>query len=102
MHLKCILDESGNFVNEASRVPTPSDLVQLRQRDRLSDSNIGAKLMQLGELPFVEDVNALCAYPRDTAVELTPADLREIDGVTSKIQLQGARYPEKLEKMTGR
>ena len=36
------------------------------------------------------------------AVELTIADLREIDGAASRIKLQGARYPEKLEKMTGR
>jgi aryl-alcohol dehydrogenase-like predicted oxidoreductase len=36
------------------------------------------------------------------AVELTPADLREIEGASSKITVQGARYPEHLEKMTGR
>jgi aryl-alcohol dehydrogenase-like predicted oxidoreductase len=36
------------------------------------------------------------------AVELTPEDLREIDSAASKITVQGARYPERLEKMTGR
>jgi aryl-alcohol dehydrogenase-like predicted oxidoreductase len=36
------------------------------------------------------------------AVELTPDDLREIDGVASKIPVQGARYPEHLEQLTGR
>jgi aryl-alcohol dehydrogenase-like predicted oxidoreductase len=36
------------------------------------------------------------------AVELTPDDLREIDSAASKIKVQGTRYPEKLEKMTGR
>src|SRR5579864_6618049 len=36
------------------------------------------------------------------AVELTADDLREIDGAASKITVQGARYPEQLEKMTGR
>jgi len=36
------------------------------------------------------------------AVELTPNDLREIDTAASKITVQGARYPEKLEEMTGR
>jgi aryl-alcohol dehydrogenase-like predicted oxidoreductase len=35
-------------------------------------------------------------------VELTPGDLREIDSAASKITVQGARYPEKLERMTGR
>jgi aryl-alcohol dehydrogenase-like predicted oxidoreductase len=36
------------------------------------------------------------------SVELTPDDLHEIDTAASKIQVQGARYPEKLEQMTGR
>jgi len=36
------------------------------------------------------------------AVELTPDDLREIESAASKIKVQGARYPEKLEQMTGR
>jgi len=35
-------------------------------------------------------------------VELTPDDMREIDEVTAKITVEGARYPEKLEQMTGR
>ncbi len=36
------------------------------------------------------------------SVELTPDDLRDIEGAASKITVQGARYPEKLEQMTGR
>jgi aryl-alcohol dehydrogenase-like predicted oxidoreductase len=36
------------------------------------------------------------------AVELTPDDIREIDSAAAEIKVQGARYPEKLEKMTGR
>jgi len=36
------------------------------------------------------------------AVELTPDDLRDIDSVSSKIKVEGARYPEQLEQMTGR
>lgn len=35
-------------------------------------------------------------------IELTPDDLREIDSAASAITVQGARYPEKLEQMTGR
>lgn len=34
------------------------------------------------------------------AVELTTDDLKEIDSAAAKIKLEGARYPEKLEKMT--
>jgi aryl-alcohol dehydrogenase-like predicted oxidoreductase len=36
------------------------------------------------------------------AVELTPDDLRDIESTASKITVQGARYPENLEKLTGR
>jgi aryl-alcohol dehydrogenase-like predicted oxidoreductase len=35
------------------------------------------------------------------AVELTADDLREIDSAASKITIQGARYPEELERRTG-
>jgi aryl-alcohol dehydrogenase-like predicted oxidoreductase len=35
-------------------------------------------------------------------VELTSDDLREIETAASKITVQGARYPEHLEQMTGR
>ncbi|HMD48767.1 MAG TPA: aldo/keto reductase [Bryobacteraceae bacterium] len=36
------------------------------------------------------------------SIELTPDDLRDIDETASKITVQGARYPERLEQMTGR
>ncbi|HKX31102.1 MAG TPA: aldo/keto reductase [Blastocatellia bacterium] len=36
------------------------------------------------------------------AIELTPGDLREIDQAASKIAVQGARYPEELERLTDR
>jgi aryl-alcohol dehydrogenase-like predicted oxidoreductase len=35
------------------------------------------------------------------AVELTGGDLRDIDSAASKIPLQGARYPEALQRITG-
>jgi aryl-alcohol dehydrogenase-like predicted oxidoreductase len=35
-------------------------------------------------------------------VKLTPDDLREIDSAAAKISVQGARYPERLERTTGR
>jgi aryl-alcohol dehydrogenase-like predicted oxidoreductase len=36
------------------------------------------------------------------SVELTPDDLREIEAAASEITVQGARYPEQAERMTGR
>lgn len=35
-------------------------------------------------------------------VELSPDDLRELESAASKIQVQGARYPEEFQKMAGR
>src|SRR5947199_3807354 len=37
-----------------------------------------------------------------TEIELTQENLREIETAASKIKVQGARYPEHLEQMTGR
>ena len=36
------------------------------------------------------------------AIELTPDDLRQIDSAASKIPVQGARYPENLQKLVNR
>ena len=36
------------------------------------------------------------------SIELTPDDLRDTNAAASKITVHGARYPEKLEQMTGR
>jgi len=36
------------------------------------------------------------------SVDLTPDDLRDIDAAAANITVQGARYPERLEQMTGR
>jgi aryl-alcohol dehydrogenase-like predicted oxidoreductase len=36
-----------------------------------------------------------------TTVKLTADDLGEIESATSQITIQGARYPEALEKRTG-
>lgn len=36
------------------------------------------------------------------SLELTPDDLRDIGNAVSKITVQGARYPENLQKLVGR
>jgi hypothetical protein len=36
------------------------------------------------------------------AAELTPDDLREIDRAATQITVQGARYPEEVERWTNR
>jgi len=53
-------------------------------------------------IPGTTKLNRLDENNGAVAVELTPEDLREIDSAAAKITVQGARYPEKLEQMTGR
>jgi aryl-alcohol dehydrogenase-like predicted oxidoreductase len=53
-------------------------------------------------IPGTTKLNRLEENIGAAAIELTPDDLREIESAASKITVQGARYPEKLEQMTGR
>jgi aryl-alcohol dehydrogenase-like predicted oxidoreductase len=53
-------------------------------------------------IPGTTKLNRLEENMGAAAIELTPDDLREIDSASAKIKVQGARYPEKLEQMTGR
>jgi aryl-alcohol dehydrogenase-like predicted oxidoreductase len=53
-------------------------------------------------IPGTTKLNRLEENIGAIAVELTPDDLREIKSAASKITVQGARYPENLEQMTGR
>jgi aryl-alcohol dehydrogenase-like predicted oxidoreductase len=53
-------------------------------------------------IPGTTKMNRLEENIGAAAVELTPDDLRQIDDAASKITVQGARYPENLQKMTGR
>jgi aryl-alcohol dehydrogenase-like predicted oxidoreductase len=52
-------------------------------------------------IPGTTKLNRLEENIGAVSVELTPNDLSEIEAAASKIQVEGARYPEKLEKMTG-
>ncbi len=62
----------------------------------------------LAQKPWIVPIPGTTKLPRleenigAAAVELTPDDLRDIDSAASKITVQGARYPEHLEQMTGR
>ena len=52
-------------------------------------------------IPGTTKLHRLEENIRAAAVELTADDLREIDSAASKIRVQGDRYPEDMEKMTG-
>jgi aryl-alcohol dehydrogenase-like predicted oxidoreductase len=53
-------------------------------------------------IPGTTKLNRLEENIGAVTVELTSRDLREIEDAASMITLQGARYPEHLEKLTGR
>jgi len=53
-------------------------------------------------IPGTTKLHRLEENIRAASIELTADDLRDIEDAASKIKVQGARYPEKLEQMTGR
>ncbi len=53
-------------------------------------------------IPGTTKLNRLEENIGAVAVELTPDDLRDIKNTASKLTVHGARYPEKLEQLTGR
>jgi aryl-alcohol dehydrogenase-like predicted oxidoreductase len=52
-------------------------------------------------IPGTTKLNRLEENIGAVSIQLTPEDLQEINAATSKIKLEGARYPERLQKMTG-
>ena len=53
-------------------------------------------------IPGTTKLNRLEENMGAAAVKLTPDDLRDIDDAASQITIQGARYPEHIEQMSGR
>ena len=62
----------------------------------------------LAQKPWIVPIPGTTKLPRlienlgADSVGLTPGDLREIKAASDKISLQGARYPEHLQKLVGR
>ena len=53
-------------------------------------------------IPGTTKLHRLEENIRATAIALTSGELREIETAASKVEVQGERYPEALEQMTGR
>jgi aryl-alcohol dehydrogenase-like predicted oxidoreductase len=53
-------------------------------------------------IPGTTKLHRLEENIRAAAVELPPEDLRQLEIAASKIAVQGARYPEELQKLVGR
>ncbi|MDB5172639.1 MAG: putative oxidoreductase, aryl-alcohol dehydrogenase like protein [Phycisphaerales bacterium] len=82
-------------------------LARIAQRKKATPAQIAlawllAQKPWIVPIPGTTKLNRLEENIGAVEVELTPDDLREIDSAASRIRVQGARYPEKLEQMTGR
>ena len=82
-------------------------LADIAQRKKATPAQIALAWL-LAQKPWIVPIPGTTKLHRleenlgAVAVELTPDDLRDIDAAAARITVQGARYPEKLEQMTGR
>ena len=84
------------------------DLIRkIAERKKATPAQIALAWL-LAQKPWIVPIPGTTKLPRleenigAVAVELTSDDLREIAAAASKISVQGDRYPESLEQMTGR
>ncbi|MBI3819451.1 MAG: aldo/keto reductase [Planctomycetes bacterium] len=82
-------------------------LARIGARKRATTAQIALAWL-LGQKPWIVPIPGTTKLLRleenigAAAIELTAEDLREINNAASKISVQGARYPEHLERLTGR
>jgi aryl-alcohol dehydrogenase-like predicted oxidoreductase len=82
-------------------------LGSIAQRKNATPAQIALAWL-LAQKPWIVPIPGTTKLPRldenlaAASVALTPADLRDIAAAAAQITVQGARYPEKLEQMTGR
>jgi aryl-alcohol dehydrogenase-like predicted oxidoreductase len=81
-------------------------LGKIGQKKKASPAQIALAWL-LAQKPWIAPIPGTTRLPRleenlgAASVALTPDDLREIESASSKIKVEGARYPEHIEKMTG-
>ena len=82
-------------------------LTKFAERKKATPAQI-ALAWQLAQKPWIVPIPGTTKRHRleeniaATAIELTRGDLREIDDAAAQITVHGARYPEHLQRMTGR
>jgi aryl-alcohol dehydrogenase-like predicted oxidoreductase len=82
-------------------------LAKIAQRKKATPAQIALAWL-LAQKPWIVPIPGTTKLHRleeniaAAAIELTPDDLREIESAASKITVQGARYPEHIERMSNR
>jgi aryl-alcohol dehydrogenase-like predicted oxidoreductase len=82
-------------------------LVEIAKRKQATAAQVALAWL-LAQKPWIVPIPGTTKLKRleeniaATEIELAQEDLREIENTASKIDVQGARYPEHLEQMTGR
>jgi aryl-alcohol dehydrogenase-like predicted oxidoreductase len=82
-------------------------LGQIAERKKATPAQIALAWL-LAQKPWIVPIPGTTKLKRleenigAASIELTSDDLREIESAASKIKVQGARYPEHLERMAGR
>jgi len=82
-------------------------LTKLGERKKVTPAQIAlawllAKKPWIVPIPGTTKLHRLEENIAAASIQLTPDDLSEIEQAASRIVVQGARYPEQMEKMTGR
>jgi len=81
-------------------------LAEIAQRKKATPAQIALAWL-LAQKPWIVPIPGTTKLQRlkenvgASSLELTVQDLREIDEAASSVKVQGARYPEHLERMTG-
>jgi aryl-alcohol dehydrogenase-like predicted oxidoreductase len=88
---QALVDQLGKFAQQKKATPAQIALAWLL-----------AQKPWIVPIPGTTKLHRLEENIGATNVQLSPDDLRELETVASKISVQGARYPEELQKMVGR
>jgi aryl-alcohol dehydrogenase-like predicted oxidoreductase len=88
---QAVVDLIGRFAKQKNATPAQIALAWLL-----------AQKPWIVPIPGTTKLNRLEENLAAVNVDLSPEDLRQLEAATSKIPVQGARYPEELQKMVGR
>src|SRR5271165_954619 len=88
---QAVVDLIGRFAQQKNATPAQIALAWLLAQKRW-----------IVPIPGTTKLHRLEENIAAANVELSPDDLRELDIAASKIAVQGARYPEELQKLVGR